>query len=210
MKAAVFFDLDGTLSDPKTGIVRCIRHALNRLGLECPRDVELTWCIGPPLLDSFGRIVGNELAPRALEYYRERFAEIGWKENALYPGITDVLRLLEESERPLYVATSKPFVFADRIIRHFALDKYFLRIFGSELDGMRSNKGELLRFALSETGSTNQAVMVGDRKHLILGARSNQIRSIGVTYGYGSQQELESAGADEVVDTPQMLLSALS
>jgi phosphoglycolate phosphatase len=210
MKASVFFDLDGTLTDPKTGIVESIRHALDRLGLECPGDDELTWCIGPPLLDCFKEIVGNELAPRAVEYYRERYAEIGWKENYLYPGITDVLQVLEESERPLYVATSKPFIFADRIIKHFALDKYFSRIFGSELDGTRSNKGELLRFALSETGSTNQAVMVGDRKHDILGARSNQIRSIGVTYGYGSQQELQSAGADVVVHTPQLLVSALT
>ncbi len=210
MKAPVFFDLDGTLSDPKTGIVRCIRHALDRLGLSCPADDELTGYIGPPLLDSFGRIAGNELAPRALEYYRERFAEVGWKENHLYPGIIDVLRLLEETERPLYVATSKPLVFADRIIKHFALDKYFLRVFGSELDGTRSNKGELLSYALSETGLADQAVMVGDREHDILGAKDNQMRSIGVAYGYGSKEELEAAGADIVVDSTEMLSSALA
>lgn len=210
LSAAVFFDLDGTLSDPGTGIMRSIRYAMDRLGLDCPDDDELTWCIGPPLLESFGSMVGNELAPQALEYYRERFADIGWKENALYPGIVDVLQFLSESDRPLYVATSKPFVFADRIIRHFELDKYFSRVFGSELDGTRSNKGELLRFALSETGLMDQAVMVGDRKYDILGAKSNRIGSIGVTYGYGSQRELESAGADLVVDTPERLKSVLS
>lgn len=210
LSAAVFFDLDGTLSDPGTGIMRSIRYAMDRLGLDCPDDDELTWCIGPPLLESFGSMVGNELAPQALEYYRERFADIGWKENALYPGITDVLQFLSDSDRPLYVATSKPFVFADRIIRHFELDKYFSRVFGAELDGTRSNKGELLRFALSETGLMDQAVMVGDRKYDILGAKSNQIGSIGVTYGYGSQQELESAGADLVIDTPERLKSVLA
>lgn len=210
MKAAVFFDLDGTLSDPRAGIIRSIQHALNCLGVDCPGDDELTWCIGPPLLESFRSIVGTALAPKALDHYRERFSEVGWKENELYPGIIDVLRQLEESDRPLYVATSKPFVFADRIIRHFQLDEYFSRIFGSELDGTRSNKGELLRFALSETGLNNQAVMVGDREHDVFGAKANQIESIGVTYGYGSQQELENAGADVVVDSPKMLLSALA
>ncbi len=209
MNAAVFFDLDGTLSDPKTGITRSIRHALHCLGLDCPGEEELTWCIGPPLLDSFGRIVGRALAPKALEYYRERFSEVGWKENEVYPGIEGLLRQLAESGRPMYVATSKPFVFADRITRHFQLDQYFDRIFGSELDGTRSNKAELLRFAISETGRTDQAVMVGDREHDILGAKANKMASIGVTYGYGSHQELESAGADAVVHCPEMLLQAL-
>lgn len=209
MNSAVFFDLDGTLSDPKVGIIQSIQHALNRLGLECPDDGDLTWCIGPPLLESFGSIVGTALAPLALDYYRERFSAIGWQENELYPGIVDVLRQLVESDRLLYVATSKPFVFADRIIRHFQLDEYFARIFGAELDGTRSNKGDLLRFALSETGVKNDAVMVGDREHDVFGAKANQIRSIGVSYGYGSKQELENAGADAVVDSPGMLLSAL-
>lgn len=210
MSAAIFFDLDGTLSDPGTGIMRSIRFALDRLELDCPGDDELTWCIGPPLLESFEHIVGRGLAPKALEYYRERYSEVGWKENELYPGIIDVLRHLAISERPLYVATSKPHIYANRIIRHFKLDTYFTRIFGSELDGTRSNKGELLRFALTETGLAGQAIMVGDRMHDVLGAKANQMVSIGVTYGYGSQQELDSAGADFVVDSPKSLLSALA
>jgi phosphoglycolate phosphatase len=210
MNAAVFFDLDGTLSDPKVGIVRSIRYALDRLEVGCPGDDELTWCIGPPLLDSFRSIVGPSLAPKALDLYRERFSEMGWKENDLYPGIIDLLRQLAEFDRPLYVATSKPQVFADRIIRHFELEPYFSRVFGSELDGTRSHKADLLCFALSETRTTGRALMVGDRKHDILGARANKMRSIGVTYGYGSQEELETAGADVLVDSPWALRLALT
>jgi phosphoglycolate phosphatase len=210
MSAPVFFDLDGTLSDPKVGIVRSIRHALECLGLECPADDELTWCIGPPLLESFARIVGSALAPKALEHYRDRFAELGWRENELYPGIVELLEILAESGRPLYVATSKPLVFANRILWHFRLDGYFSAVFGSGLDGTRSRKDELLRFALAETGATSQAIMVGDREHDIFGARANQMHSIGVTYGYGSREELQSAGADTLVDSPAMLLSVLA
>jgi len=210
MNTAIFFDLDGTLSDPKIGIVRSIRHALDRLGMECPSDDELTWCIGPPLLDSFGEIVGSALAPKALEHYRERFSVYGWKENQPYPGIIDVLRRLAESGKVLYVATSKPVVFADKIIRHFEMDQYFSRIFGSELDGTRANKGDLLRYALAEVDPTSQSVMVGDRYHDILGAKANRIRSIGVTYGYGSRGELERAGADVVIDSPDQLFLELA
>ncbi len=209
MSVAVFFDLDGTLSDPKIGITRCIRHALDCLGVDCPSDEELTRYIGPPLLGSFETIAGRALAPKALEYYRERFSEVGWKENTVYPGVAESLRQLAESDRPMYVATSKPSVFADRIIRHFELEQYFARIFGSELDGTRSNKIELLRFAVSETDWAGQAVMVGDREHDILGAKANNMGSIGVTYGYGNQQELQSAGADAVVHSPEALLQAL-
>lgn len=210
MNAAVFFDLDGSLSDPKIGIIRSVRHAFDRLGIECPSDDELTRCIGPPLLDSFSKIVGSALAPLALEHYRERFSEEGWKENEPYPGIIDALRQLAESGKALYVATSKPVIYADRIIRHFEMDQYFSRVFGSELDGTRSSKGDLLRYALSKVDPTFQATMVGDREHDILGAKVNQIRSIGVTYGYGSKRELENAGADVVIDSADQLLSELT
>ena len=210
MSSTIFFDLDGTLTDPKIGIVRSIRYALDRLGVEPSSDDDLTWCIGPPLFDSFDKIVGSALAPRAVEYYRERFSEHGWKENKPYTGIVDALRQLTESGRAIYVATSKPLVFADRIVEHFELAPFFSRVFGSELDGTRSNKGELLRYALSEVGIASGATMVGDREHDIIGAKKNQMRSVGVTYGYGSQRELKSAGADVLVDSPQKLVSALA
>lgn len=126
---AIFFDLDGTLTDPKPGIVRSIRYAMDRLKIECPDDEDLTWCIGPPLLSSFAELVGESLAAVALEHYRERFSQCGWLENAPYKGIRDTLGELSESGYRLYVATSKPHVFANRIIRHFELDQYFSTVF---------------------------------------------------------------------------------
>jgi phosphoglycolate phosphatase len=209
MNDAVFFDLDGTLTDPKTGIVRSIRHAMDRLGLECPSDDDLTWCIGPPLLESFSTLVGSTLAAEAVRHYRERFSEHGWKENVPYPGVVNMLQQLIAAGRELYVATSKPLVFADRIIKHFEMDRYFGRVFGSELDGTRSDKGELLRFALSELTLTGQATMVGDRMHDVVGAKANCLRSVGVTYGYGSLQELENAGADALAASPDQLVKLL-
>ncbi|MEL7046695.1 MAG: HAD-IA family hydrolase [Pseudomonadota bacterium] len=206
----VFFDLDGTLTDPRVGIVRSIHYALETLGLEVPPDDDFTWCIGPPLLESLRRIVGDELAPQALKLYRERFADLGWCENELYTGVVEALQLLTQTDSRIYVATSKPQLFADRIIKHFKLDEYFLRVFGSELDGTRSDKRDLLKFALTEVGPVDTAVMVGDREHDIIGARANGMASIGVTYGYGSRRELTSAGASRIVDAPAQLVPALA
>ena len=205
MKGSIFFDLDGTLTDPKLGIVRSIRYAMERLQIECPDDNDLTGRIGPPLLGSFSELVGDSLATKALEYYRERFSDCGWQENTPYAGIFDALDELAASGYSLYVATSKPSVFADRIISHFEFDSYFSAVFGSELDGTRSNKGDLLRFALSEVGAARTAIMVGDRKHDVLGAKQNGMCTVGVTYGYGSRQELEEAGADVIVAKPAQI-----
>lgn len=209
MISAVFFDLDGTLTDPKPGIVRSIRYAMDRLGFASPLGDDLTWCIGPPLQQSFDQLVGSDRAAKAVDYYRDRFSEIGWRENERYPGITDVLQTLTDRGLPLYVATSKPAVFADQIIDHFELRQFFTRVFGAELDGTRADKGSLLRHAVEEIGVGENAVMVGDRKHDIAGARANQLKSIGVTYGYGSRDELQDAGADKIVDKPEDLLSAI-
>jgi phosphoglycolate phosphatase len=209
LSTAVFFDLDGTLTDPGTGIVRCIQHAMERLGIERPAEDELAGCIGPPLLGSLEALVGTARAATALQLYRQRYAEIGWRENVPYPAIAETLRDLAVAGNELYVATSKPRVFADRIVRHFDLERFFDRIFGAELDGTRSEKGELLRFALSEIRPARRAVMVGDREYDIAGARQNRMRSVGVTYGYGSRRELEAAGADSIVDSPGELLDVL-
>lgn len=206
----VFFDLDGTLTDPRAGIVRSLHYALERLDLEVPTDDDFTWCIGPPLLESLRRIVGDELAPQALELYRERFSDVGWSENEVYSGVVEALELLTQTDSRIYVATSKPQRFADRIIKHFKLDAYFLRVFGSELDGTRSDKRDLLKFALMEVQPVDTAVMVGDREHDIIGARANGMASIGVTYGYGSVRELTSAGAGLLVDAPAQLVPALA
>jgi phosphoglycolate phosphatase len=200
----IFFDLDGTLSDPKPGITGSIQYALEKLNIPVPTQDELTWCIGPPLRASFVALLGGEEhADRGVELYRERFGTIGLFENTLYDGIVPVLAALHGSGRKLYVATSKPHVFADRIIDHFALRQYFTRVFGSELDGTRVDKSDLLRYALDETGADPaRAIMIGDRKHDVIGAANNGIPAIGVIYGYGGRSELTEAGAKHLATTP--------
>lgn len=210
-KSAIYFDLDGTLTDPKIGVTRSIRCALNKLGCHAPSENELTWCIGPPLRVSLKTLLGtDDLAEKALLLYRERFAEIGLYENSLYPEIEALLATLRQSGHRLFVATSKPGIYAERIISHFKLTAYFERVFGSELDGVRSDKTELLNYALSETSDDpTHSVMVGDRRHDMIGARGNRMTAIGVLYGYGSKQELMEAGAHHVCLTPNALLECI-
>jgi phosphoglycolate phosphatase len=207
MKDTVFFDLDGTLTDPVVGITRSIQYALERLGRDVPGQEDLKWCIGPPLLHSFDSLVGNGCAPQALDYYRERFSDVGWKENTLYPGISDTLTVMADSGLSLYVASSKPHVYVTRIIEHFDLGRYFNGVFGSELDGTRTDKAELLGYALSKTKTLAVATMIGDREHDVRGALQNGMRTIGVSYGYGSIEELESAGVHKIVGRHEDLLS---
>jgi len=209
---AIFFDLDGTLTDPKPGITKSIQFALKEIGHEPPPADDLTWCIGPPLLASFEKLLVDEtLADAALTLYRERFAETGLFENGVYPGINAGLRDLKAADYRLYVATSKPAVYAERIIRHFELDGYFETVFGSELDGTRTDKSDLLEFALSESGADpRRSLMIGDRSHDVIGARNNGLKAVGVLYGYGSREELEAAGADVVVETVEALRRYLS
>lgn len=205
---AIFFDLDGTLTDPKLGITRSIQYALNKLNRTTPAENELTWCIGPPLLASLKKLLGNDdLADIALSLYRERFADIGIFENDVYPGIEDTLSLLAKSGHRLFVATSKPGVYAQRIIDHFKMTAYFDRVFGSEMDGTRSDKTELLKYALQTTSvEPFHAIMIGDRSYDMIGARKNKMTAIGVLYGYGTKEELVEAGAHHVCATPQGLL----
>ena len=204
----IYFDLDGTLTNPKPGITRSIQYALCRLGQTVPTEDELIWCIGPPLHASLKKIVGtDELADRALALYRERFADIGLFENETYHGIEQTLSALADTGRRMFVATSKPAVYAERIIDHFGLRRYFERVFGSEFDGTRTDKSDLLRHALGVAGvDPAQAIMVGDRSHDIIGARSNGMTAIGVLYGYGSEDELTSAGAHHICATHPRLL----
>ena len=209
MHRYVFFDLDGTLTDPVVGITRSIQYALEQLDLEVPPAEQLTWCIGPPLLESFQSIVGEHRAEQALALYRERFADLGWRENTPYEGVAAMLAALADADRNLFVATSKPLVYAEQIIEHFGMDQYFDRVFGSELDGTRTRKADLLEFALAETQCNHNATMIGDRHHDVLGARHNGMRTIGVTYGYGSRAELEQAAPDQLVDRPCDLVGLL-
>jgi phosphoglycolate phosphatase len=207
----IYFDLDGTLTDPKIGITRSIQYALTRLDQAVPPEDELTWCIGPPLQASFRTMLGNDdLADRAVALYRERFGDTGIFENSVYPGIVEVLSALRVSGRRLFVATSKPVVYATRIIDHFAMNVYFERVFGSELDGTRADKTELLDFALKASGTDPQrATMIGDRRHDMIGARNNGMTAIGVLYGYGSEAELVAAGAHRVCASPAGLLESI-
>ncbi len=205
---AIFFDLDGTLTDPKLGITRSIQYALQKLDLPVPSQDELTWCIGPPLRDSLVRLLGGESrADLAVTLYRERFGEVGLYENAVYPDIEHILGALKASHGRLFVATSKARVFAERIIEHFGLGSYFEHVFGAELDGTRVHKTDLLAYALDKTGmNASGALMIGDRSHDMIGAKNNGMGAIGVLYGYGSKEELIGAGASHVCATPQAVL----
>lgn len=209
---AIYFDLDGTLTDPKPGITRSIQYALRKLDRDVPTEDELTWCIGPPLHASLKKLLGtDDLADKALSLYRERFADIGLFENVVYPGIEETLSAVAGSGRRLFVATSKPGIYAERIIDHFKLTVYFERVFGSELDGTRSDKTDLLGYALRTTGvDPSRAVMIGDRSHDMIGARNNKMTALGVLYGYGGKQELLDAGAHHICATPQGLPGLVS
>lgn len=208
---AIFFDLDGTLTDPKPGITRSIQYALERLEHPViPSEDELTWCIGPPLRASFVRMLGDDVADRAVTLYRERFGDVGLYENGVYDGIEDTLTALRASGHRLFVATSKAHVFADRIIDHFGLRPYFERVFGAELDGTRVEKTHLLDYALKQVAvDPARTVMIGDRSHDMIGARANGMAGIGVLYGYGTRAELIEAGARQLCATPRAILDCV-
>jgi phosphoglycolate phosphatase len=209
----IFFDLDGTLTDPKVGITRSIQYALQRLDHPTiPTADELTWCIGPPLRTSFVQLLGGEhAADRAVALYRERFSDIGLYENGVYDGIDEVLTSLGASGHRLFVATSKAHVFADRIIDHFGLRRHFEGVFGAELDGTRVDKSDLLGYALKQASADPaRTLMIGDRSHDMIGAKNNGINGIGVLYGYGSRDELLQAGARHVCATPAAILACIS
>jgi phosphoglycolate phosphatase len=208
---AILFDLDGTLSDPKVGITGSIQFALSALDYPVPEQDDLLWCIGPPLHHSFAQLLqttDSALVDRAIGLYRDRFSTVGLFENTLYPEIPRVLQALRGLGHRCFVATSKPQVFARRIIEHFELTQLLDGIYGSELDGTRSDKGELIQYVLEQEKLASQAcVMVGDRSHDAIGAKRNGLTSIGVTYGYGTTAELIANGVDYIAHTPEELIS---
>lgn len=211
----LLLDLDGTLTDPREGIVGSIRHALARLDAPVPPDAELLRCIGPPLADSFAELLEvprqSPKIDEAIGHYRDRFDAHGWRENRVYAGIPELLHAAREHGFRCVVATSKPTLFAERIVQHFALRDHLAHVYGAELDGTRGAKAELLEHVLaSEAIAAEDAVMVGDRRHDVDGARANGIACIGVLWGYGSLAELESAGADRVCSEPSSLLAAVA
>ncbi|MCC2652482.1 MAG: family hydrolase [Microvirga sp.] len=201
------FDLDGTLTDPKAGITRSVQYALDRLGRPVPEADELTWMIGPPLIAGFTELLGGtDEVQEAVRLYRERYGDVGLFENEVYAGIPSLLQNLHERGVRLYVATSKLHIFARRILDHFELSRFFIEIYGSELDNRNADKRDLIRHILEqERFDPAGAVMIGDRKHDAIGARTNGLASIGVTWGYGSRQELLDAGVARLVDSPHDL-----
>lgn len=193
----LLIDLDGTLTDPKVGITTSARYGLNKIGYPITDDVNIDWIIGPPLKASLAKIIGvdadSELAEAALLGYRERFSVIGLFENEVYPDVAATLAELA-NQYTLFIATAKPTLYAKQILEHFELAQYFKIIYGSELTGERTNKGELITYILEqEQLDPNTCLMIGDREHDILGARRNAIEAIGVEYGYGSSDELTAA-----------------
>lgn len=191
----ILFDLDGTLTDPQIGITRSVQYALRYFDIHISHLDTLTVFIGPPLLESFQRFFqfDEKSAFEAIRYYREYFAETGIFENKLYPGIADMLAQLSQN-MPLYMATSKATVFAQRIAEHFNIAGYFTGIVGSNLDGSRTNKAAVIRHVIETHHlATDRCVMIGDREHDIIGAKANAMDSIGVLYGFGSQSEIEDA-----------------
>jgi len=207
------FDLDGTLTDPREGITRCIAYALERMGVAPPPLDELLFAIGPPLRPSLATLLGTE-APdavaQALAHYRERFADVGLFENTPYEGIADALATVKASGAALVVCTSKPLVYARRIVEHFGLHVHFDAVHGCELDGTREDKRELMEYLLPRHGiAPADAAMVGDRGVDMRAARHHGLHAIGALWGYGSERELREHGAHRLCEHPAALTDAL-
>lgn len=207
MLTNILFDLDGTLSDPKEGITRSIIYSLEQLGQKAPHSDQLTWCIGPPLRDSFAQLldtVDDALLDHALYHYRVRFSETGMYENTLYPGITTALTKIRAAGFRVILATSKPRVFASQILDHFDLTRFFHAVHGSEMDGRLADKGELVAHIIETERLNPEATMiVGDRFHDVVGGKKNAIMTAAVTYGYGSREELADSQPDVIFDSPE-------
>ena len=193
----IIFDLDGTLTDSKPGIVKGVQYALRCYGIDEPDLDKLTSFVGPPLYKSFMDYLdcSEEEAKEAVECYREYYAETGLYENALYDGVEGLLYALKEKGYRLLIASSKPRIYVKRILSFFRILRYFDIVEGSELDSRRTDKAELLSYVLDKWDlKAEECVMIGDRKHDVLGARANGMDSIAVGYGYGSEDELSGAG----------------
>ena len=217
----LLFDLDGTLTDSAEGIIKCVQYAAQKMGAEYKSAEELRVFVGPPLSESFKAVYGfsEEETRQAIVYYRERFQPIGMYENAVYPGIPELLECMKEHGKINLIASSKPEAFVKTILEHFDIAKYFDVIVGASMDESRNTKEAVIEEALSQLKNTDRygqyspdkCVMIGDRKYDICGAKYFGLRNIGVSYGFAPEGELKEAGADVIVDTveelTQMLLS---
>jgi phosphoglycolate phosphatase len=197
-------DLDGTLTDPALGIVGSFRFALEAMGRPAPAPETLTWIIGPSLRRSFAEMLGGtEDVEGALRAYRARYGATGLFEATVYDGVREALRELKASGTRLILCTSKPLVYAERILERFALDPFFEAAYGAELDGRREDKGDLIAHIVADRDLTpDRCVMLGDRKHDVIGALRHDIPAIGALWGYGGEQELSEAGAAALCRSP--------
>ena len=205
-----FFDLDGTLTDSSSGITNAVRYALDKYGIREPDRRKLYRFIGPPLTESFREFYGfsEERCLEAVRYYREYYRDRGIYENCVYDGMEEVLKVLKQAGRHLVVATSKPEVFARQIISYFHLDPYFEYVAGMELDGGRGTKAEVIEYALEacKVPDRTKVLMIGDREHDVLGAKKAGIDCLGVLYGFGTEEELLTAGASGITATVEGIL----
>ena len=205
-------DLDGTLTDNYPGISRSIVYALERMGHPPPAPSDLRHCVGPPLRGSFARLLDTDdvaTVEQAIALYRERFSDVGWRENIVYDGIVEIMPALAGAASRMFLCTSKPDVFARRIVTLFGLDQHFTGVYGVDLAGTLDDKVKLIaHLAARENVALEHAIMIGDREHDVRAARMNGARSIGVLWGYGSRQEL--ASADAIVVTPAELPGAVA
>ena len=216
MKRALLFDFDGTLFDTGPGVINCVKYALERLGIHETNNFKLRKFMGPPLYDMFRELYGFDDAHghEAVRLYRERYQPTGIWECTPYPGMVELLKKLRDSGFLLAVATGKPTPSALLILEHYEMDSLFDFVCGSEFDGTRSKKSEVVSAVLNRfrmTDHPEQALMIGDRKYDVIGAKTLGVDCLGVRYGYGEPGELESAGAiaivDSISDLEQYLLS---
>ncbi len=210
-KKAIFFDLDGTLTDSGEGIINCAILGLEHFGLPVPSREEMRVFVGPPLDQTFIKYgVPADQTDEAIRVFRSRYTTVGKFENFPYPGVADMLQTLKDQGHRLFVATSKPEVLANEVLRHFALDGYFERIAGATLDGSRSHKADVITYLLGLTGDVGQTLMVGDTAFDVIGAAAHGISTIGVSWGYGTVEDMEKAGAIAIAHTMEELVAILN
>lgn len=211
MKKTILFDLDGTLTDSGEGIINCATLALKHFGLPVPDRQTMRVFVGPPLTDTFVKFgVPEDKADEAVEVYRNRYTTVGKFENHPYPGIQNVLQALKDQGHSLFVATSKPESMSVEIMEKFDIAKYFDMICGATFDRSRSKKEDVIAYLLQKAGTTENAVMVGDTAFDVIGAAAHGIPTIGVSWGYGSVEDMQKAGAVAIANTMDELLALLS
>lgn len=204
----ILFDLDGTLLDPKEGILGCLQEVHRELGYPVPSFRDLYWTIGPTLWESLPALLkttDTDLIKKGVQIYRRLYDdEGGWKKNEIYEGIPTLLNQLTQKSFTLFIATGKPHPIARRIIEEFKFARFFKNVYGAEFDGTRRNKADLLTYLLEkENLKPQETIMIGDRKHDVIAAKENGLQSIGVRYGYSEPHELEKAQADAICQTPK-------